>query len=1711
MRQQKRAVEAVAAVEAIQAELAVIQRKNRELSDSISQAEHTQTKQQLNAAAEAELQAFRKELASGRERAVEVELSLDRARTTAEVEVDELNRLQAQLAQASDGAAARTTTLDPHIQREGRAATMAIKVAAASALAAQTATAAAAEADAAALGATRAARSALSRELHSTAALAQAVNTRQSDVASTDAAKLANAAHSLKESIEAVRAGDQAARQRAAIRQQTKEKRRRANFNTLLQQGENPYEVWRRAEVAHGMQQAATQHAKRLDEAKLRISTQVAEEDAIALGRDAQPWVADEALAKEQALARAAHERGAPARTIAGKTWAGTSMVDPSGRDPAWLPSQKTSIVPTGVGAGQVGRRRPELLHMLAASMSAGGAQPSLQHVPKVAEDDFLKPATFGLDLNLRTTSQPAPKLAQRELTKLEKSVQAAARERQRANISAPMKVMGKLFEGAGWEARPAAIEFPDFSVGAPQTVVITLTNISPSFNSYRVNALPDEVRDAFEVVWRPPGRVSAGTATKVTITFTPHTLQPIVTELPIITATGGMTIPVRATPKQALPQLNTSTLHLPAAAMAEQCSASLVLSNAGMVPCAWTARVADPVDLPMDDMDSSAGGRQGLESKSASSLPSGDALAATDDAWWDKYGVPSGLLCTGHTGSPTPQQSAAMAALHGWATPSTEGVLTGRGQDRLTFHFTAPPTVCQVAQEAVEGSYAVLIRLDFQLTGADAVAPAHARPEVPSPLLALVQVQVVRPPVYARQQHVYLGVCPAGKQYRTTLRFDNRGTIARKVGVTLSSEQASAQAALTASADGELLRMGSESDLASRPCASCVPSIGYVQLAEAHAQAAGGDAGFPVVLSVVPPEPSHRKMPAQLADVQSMGMAPAALLQAEVDLLAEGVPRAAAGAHGGLADWGDLPPTPQGCCRMVVPVTLRAAGQKLPVITKVYLDVTLPRLRVSTDHMLFQPCPAQQARLDTLVVWNPTALIVKTGMTDLPPWLQLVEGEGFATLLPNEVIPFHMLFRPASSATLNATCRLLSTLGTSHKLAVSGRGIPCGIQLTTSRLLLPATPAHHNSSACVQVRNVHHTELQVSVVPPEQASGVLVTPRECVLPPGGAAEFRVTYTPVWRAPVTLAASAQVHTSAELTDAAPPLTQTRDSMLPLALGVAGPDEHSAPSVHAVHHLAFTASTVSAISRGTVHSEAMLAVHTVGLAEGPTVEPAAVQFGSVAVGSVALRSIRMTNPWPMAVPLRITGAMPHDAVQILDVPPTIPAQSAVTVQLKFSPDVAGSYLSPLRIHAGTASAVHMPLPVSGEGDGPSLALTLQPPGAAAWARSVLGTGAYVEAALATPGTAVITAPVDQAGGGDGRTAAAHVDFGVVQAGHVHCIPVLVRNTSNFTVQYSIAKRQAAEALAQGTKFSALPSEAELAPGQTIQVLLVLEAVVPSKGLVSCDFLLELPRQPGATLRWRAEAAVVSSGAWVIGLPYDASGVLRQTAAAPAVLACREAVQRLPLRVGQCCVVGVVNSGNQLDAASTAMVHEAERQIAALQQAKSMLCSDNVAPVRAAVEAAAAGAAAAPGAKAGKGSQGKKPASKKGGRDSAASIQSAESGPDAPGLLQLLPADVLPLASPALHTTEVKVPAAAAGAPVRLGGNTLKLVAGNVVALQAQALGERAAHQDSGSVQVDGMGVARVLQRASVQATLGLASEGEPAWEMPVSLSTALALL
>ncbi|CAK0881752.1 unnamed protein product [Prorocentrum cordatum] len=358
----------------------------------------------------------------------------------------------------------------------------------------------------------------------------------------------------LKASVDENRRQMQSLNERTAKKEAARRHEREQQTIDLLNSGLNPYEVWRKEELdavkEKQKQKAMAQKALRNE----KLVEQLLEEDV----RDKRK--VQEAQQKRKEAEEFAREVGVVARekkvaAYIQKMTGSVEVLDPTGKamriDPSKVTVQKT-------GAFGLGTASPAEIEHMEATIRRQKALHASRRPPVDDSMDFGAMEVVDQDevgqgrAALRAQEQQeSGKLWVPELTKLEQQYLAAARERQKQNVTSVQRCCGKEFSGPGFLASPSIIEFKDFEVGKRYHQVIQVTNVSLTFNQFKLLPLEDSIKDFFDVEFVPPGRMSAGVTCYITLWFAPKFSKDISTTFPILAETGRIDFPLRCVTKK--------------------------------------------------------------------------------------------------------------------------------------------------------------------------------------------------------------------------------------------------------------------------------------------------------------------------------------------------------------------------------------------------------------------------------------------------------------------------------------------------------------------------------------------------------------------------------------------------------------------------------------------------------------------------------------------------------------------------------------------------------------------------------------------------------------------------------------------------------------------------------------------------------------------------------------------------------------------------------------------------------------------------------------------------------------------------------------------------------------------------------------------------------------------------------------------------------
>lgn len=433
----------------------------------------------------------------------------------------------------------------------------------------------------------------------------------------------------LRQSMVDVKDSIQGANARRAEQAAAEEKRRSEEAKKILAAAGNPHAVWRQREFEKRLDAERQRRAQaRKDREKDLIVRFVAEAERReraahqrAIDREYEKKFQQE-MGVEASHARVRHYL--ESRTIGGR-----DVIDPTGTLREIHGSQHTVLKDWSFGLGL--KPRDDVINKVAAQYPDVGpietllpkmqAAAATKDVKTSAEAQMLAARSAAAEMhpsmNLAPFQETAsvPEFAglwaqegaagveggrRLKLTKLEVKMMEEARKKQKENIVQPQVVWGRTFKGAAFISEPSCIEIKDFDVGKSYTRTFTLTNVSFTFNSFKLLELPDAVKDFFSLKYTPPGAISAGISCPLHLTFSPLVNEDITASIPFLAETGPFSIPVSCLRKRAAlravhPKMSFNII------FGETKTINLVIENSGALEVNFTVKemVSETSGLP--------------------------------------------------------------------------------------------------------------------------------------------------------------------------------------------------------------------------------------------------------------------------------------------------------------------------------------------------------------------------------------------------------------------------------------------------------------------------------------------------------------------------------------------------------------------------------------------------------------------------------------------------------------------------------------------------------------------------------------------------------------------------------------------------------------------------------------------------------------------------------------------------------------------------------------------------------------------------------------------------------------------------------------------------------------------------------------------------------------------------------------------------------
>jgi len=349
----------------------------------------------------------------------------------------------------------------------------------------------------------------------------------------------------LKNSTTKINSVIQASNEKRAKKEARALNERDRRKDALLREGLNPYEVFRQEEVDKTLKKMESDARKLRELGEKRMKEIIARDEEMIKKQQRQneaQMIENEAYQKQLG----GHVQYEKVKNYIKKVTVNhTELVDATGSAIRIDPSKITVF-----GSQNLDMLMPKEIALMESKVKRKllKVKKFNDTLPKVDNNDFpdLEEATTE-----DTNGTKDGKIWEMKLSKFEEDMMAQARIRQKEGICQPQRCWSKEFQGDAFLCKPAVIAFNDFEVDQKYKQVIEITNVSLTFNQFKLLPLDESITDFFEIVSVPPGRMSAGISCNITISFFPKVYKDIDSVFPILAKTGKLEFPLRCATKK--------------------------------------------------------------------------------------------------------------------------------------------------------------------------------------------------------------------------------------------------------------------------------------------------------------------------------------------------------------------------------------------------------------------------------------------------------------------------------------------------------------------------------------------------------------------------------------------------------------------------------------------------------------------------------------------------------------------------------------------------------------------------------------------------------------------------------------------------------------------------------------------------------------------------------------------------------------------------------------------------------------------------------------------------------------------------------------------------------------------------------------------------------------------------------------------------------
>lgn len=622
---------------------------------------------------------------------------------------------------------------------------------------------------------------------------------------------------------------------------------------------------------------------------------------------------------------------------------------------------------------------------------------------------------------------------------------------------------------------------FDDFVVGREERREVTLTNVSFSFNHFKVLALDERYADFFSVEFVPVGRMVAGATARIAVIFRPKVNADIATVVPFLAETGPFSVPLVARTRKAdIHVAPWPVLDMGCCVLGDAVEHSFTVTNRGAIPVDFVVehvakqrREEDGGEGETKNQDALRGGEEEKEQTggspsvgTASDLKplnlSGlvspaieaeqQAAAAAAAAAGGASGSPPGTACGSDGGVLVEAMPHPISNPPNWHTSATDARQLAEAQRRELDHstdylhyeqsgrvegYSSTKWTLRFAPRVVgDWSHSFVLRFGPQHAHAHA-APMHWGSE--RDFAVEVRGRGTDVPVYVETPLIDFQAALYGKTYRTALVLHNRDTTAHKVSMRFPRAlRAAAQAAGEGVSPADWVEF--------------TPAVGYIQ------------------------KKSSLAVQIKLSPSAAMW---AALRQCSLEHC---VPAGAIGLR--QYDEGHV----------FLPLRIDVADQTLPVHFGLTARLVEPALSLQPSALNFGAVFTSETKALVLRLENRSPLLQHVIFPRLRPEVSVEPDGGMLTLPPFRSAEVNVCFTPNSAIDYEFSVALCTKLGQRVEIPLRARGLKPPLVVQHTQIAFAATPNFTSVHAATLVRNQsaqHRQTVHLLLDEPDEELGV--------------------------------------------------------------------------------------------------------------------------------------------------------------------------------------------------------------------------------------------------------------------------------------------------------------------------------------------------------------------------------------------------------------------------------------------------------------------------------------------------------------------------------------------------------------------------------------------------------------------------------------------